>query len=309
MRIGIFIGSVGAGGDLDGQVEQVVTAEKDGFDSFWSAQVLGVDALTLIALAGQRTKRIEMGTAVVPTFPRHPMALAQQALTTQAAAGGRLTLGIGLSHRPMVEGRLGLQFDRPVLHMQEYISVLRRLVHEGRVEFSGQVFQVNGTIQVPSATPCPILIAALGPRMLRIAGELAEGTVTWMTGRKTLDSHIVPRINSAADAAGRPKPRICVGVPIAVTDNLAAAREQASRLFKRYGQLTSYRRMLDMEGVEEPADMAIVGNEPEVERQLRSLAEAGATDLLAAIFPSSDEDEEGSVARTRALLKGLIGKI
>ena len=309
MRIGIFIGSVGAGGDLDGQVEQIVTAEKDGFDSFWSAQVLGVDALTLIALAGQRTKRIEMGTAVVPTFPRHPMALAQQALTTQAATGGRLTLGIGLSHRPMVEGRLGLQFDRPALHMQEYISVLRRLVHEGRVEFSGQVFQVNGSIQVPSATPCPIVIAALGPRMLRIAGELAEGTVTWMTGRKTLDSHIVPRINSAADAAGRPKPRVCVGVPIAVTDNLAAAREQASRLFQRYGQLPSYRRMLDMEGVEEPADMAIVGNEPEVERQLRSLAEAGTTDLLAAIFPASDEDEEGSVARTRALLKGLIGKI
>ena len=309
MRIGIFIGSVGAGGDLDGQVEQIVTAEKDGFDSFWSAQVLGVDALTLIALAGQRTKRIEMGTAVVPTFPRHPMALAQQALTTQAATGGRLTLGIGLSHRPMVEGRLGLQFDRPALHMQEYISVLRRLVHEGRVEFSGQVFQVNGSIQVPSATRCPIVIAALGPRMLRIAGELAEGTVTWMTGRKTLDSHIVPRINSAADAAGRPKPRICVGVPIAVTDNLAAAREQASRLFQRYGQLPSYRRMLDMGGVEEPADMAIVGNEPEVERQLRSLAEAGTTDLLAAIFPASDEDEEGSVARTRALLKGLIGKI
>ena len=309
MRIGIFIGSVGAGGDLDGHVEQIVTAEEDGFDSFWSAQVLGVDALTLIALAGQRTNRIEMSTAVVPTFPRHPLALAQQALTTQAATGGRLTLGIGLSHRPMVEGRLGLQFDRPALHMQEYISVLRRLVHEGRVEFSGQVFRVNGTIQVPSATPCPIVIAALGPRMLRIAGELAEGTVTWMTGRKTLDSHIVPRINSAADAAGRPKPRICVGVPIAVTDNLAAAREQASRLFQRYGQLPSYRRMLDMEGVEEPADMAIVGNEAEVERQLRSLAEAGATDLLAAIFPASDEDEEGSVARTRALLKGLIGKI
>ena len=260
MRIGIFIGSVGAGGDLDGQVEQIVTAEKEGFDSFWSAQVLGVDALTLIALAGQRTKRIEMGTAVVPTFPRHPMVLAQQALTTQAATGGRLTLGIGLSHRPMVEGRLGLRFDRPALHMQEYLTVLWRLVHEGRVEFSGQVFQVNGTIQVPSATPCPIVIAALGPRMLRIAGEFAEGTVTWMTGRKTLDSHIVPRINSAADAAGRPKPRICVGVPIAVTDNLAAAQEQASRLFQRYGQLPSYRRMLDMEGVEEPADMAIVGN-------------------------------------------------
>ena len=299
---------MGTAHDLDGQVRQVVAAEDDGFDSFWAAQVLGVDALTLFALAGQRTKRIEMGTAVVPTYSRHPLYLAQQALTAQAATGGRLTLGIGVSHKPMVEGRLGLSFDRPALHMREYLSVVRALVHERSVDFTGRMLRVNSALQVPGATPFPIVIAALAPRMLRIAGELAEGTVTWMAGRKTLEEHIVPRISSAAESAGRPKPRVCVGVPIAVTDDSAAARRQAAKNFSRYGELPSYRRMLDIEGVEGPADVAIVGNEAEVERQLRALADIGATDLLASIFPVGDE-ADASVARTRALLKSLIGRI
>ena len=308
MRIGIFIGSLGAAVDLEGQVSQVAAAENDGFDSLWSAQVLGIDALTLFALAGQRTKRIEMGTGVVPTYPRHPTALAQQALTTNAATGGRLALGIGLSHRPVVEQRFGMSFDRPALHMREYLSVLRGLVHEGSVEFHDEVFNVEAAIDVPSATPFPILIAALGPRMLRIAGELSEGTVTWMVGPKTLQKHIVPRINAAAEKAGRPKPRVCVGLQIAVTDDRQAAHREASNLFHRYGRLPSYRRMLDIEGVEGPADVAIMGNESQVEEQLRALAQAGATDFMAAIFPTGD-DGEASVARTRSLLKKLIGKI
>ena len=308
MRIGLFVGSVGAAQDLNGQVQQIADAEADGFDSFWSAQILGVDALTLFALAGQRTERIEMGTAVVPTFPRHPLVLAQQSLTTQAATDGRLTLGIGLSHKPVIEDRFGLSFERPALHMREYVTVLQELVHRGSVSFKGRVFTVNAGLQMPDSTPFPILIAALGPMMLRVAGELAEGTVTWMVGPKTLDTHIVPRISAAAQAAGRPTPRVCVGVPVAVTDDPAAARQQAARSFERYGQLPSYRRMLDIEGSKEPGDLAIVGDEREVEGQLRGLANAGATDLLASIFPVGD-DPEASVARTRALLRGLLGKL
>lgn len=308
MRIGIFIGSVGAAGDLEGQIQQVVDAETDGFDSLWSAQVMGVDALTLFALAGQRTQRIEMGTGVVPTYPRHPLALAQQALTTQAATDGRLALGIGLSHRPIVEERLGMSFERPALHMREYLSVLRELVHSGSVDFKGKVFNVSAAIQVPSSSPFPILIAALGPRMLRIAGEMAEGTFTWMVGPRTLRAHIVPRINTAAEEAGRKQPRVCVALPIAVTDDGQAAHRKAADLFHRYDGLPSYRRMLDIEGVEGPADVAIVGNESQVEDQLRALAQAGATDFMAAIFPTGD-DGEASVVRTRSLLKGLIGKI
>ena len=308
MRIGIFVGSLGPAHDLEGQVQQVVTTEAEGFDSFWSAQILGVDALTLFAMAGPRTSRIEMGTAVVPTFPRHPLVLAQQSLTTQAATSGRLTLGIGLSHKPTVEGRFGLSFDRPAQHMQEYLSVLRALVHDRSVAFSGEMFSVDATLQMADTSPPPIVVAALGPRMLRIAGEMAEGTVTWMVGRKTLETHIVPRINAAAEAAGRLPPRVCVGVPIAVTDTASDGYATASRLFERYGQLPSYRRMLDIEGVESPGEVAVVGTEAEVERQLRALAEAGATDLLASIFPVGD-DREASVGRTRRLLKSLVGKI
>ena len=308
MRIGIFIGSMGASSGLEGQVEQAVDAENDGFDSFWSAQVAGVDALTLFALAGQRTERIRMGTAVVPTFPRHPVMLAQQALTANSATGGRLDLGIGLSHRLTVEERWGLPFERPARHMSEYLTVLRSLVDGGSARFDGEIFRVNADIDVPSAETFPILVAALAPRMLRIAGEQAEGTVTWMVGPQTLRTHVVPRISAAAADADRPAPRVCVGLPIAVTDDSVGARLRAAENFGRYGLLPSYRRMLDIEGVESPADIAVVGSEDEVAEQLRVVAEAGATEMLASIFPDGD-DEEASVARTRSLLKSLVGKL
>ncbi len=306
MRIGLFIGSLGAADSLEGQVQQVVDAERDGFDSLWSAQILGVDALTLFALAGPRTSRIEMGTGVVPTYSRHPIALAQQALTTNAATGGRLTLGVGVSHRPVVEQRFRMRFDPPARHMEEYLTILRSLIHEGAVDFQGELLGTSAEIGVPSASPLPILIAALGPRMLRIAGELSEGTVTWMVGPRTLRDHIVPVITSAAESAGRARPRICVALPVAVTDDTSTARRTAARLFHRYGSLPSYRRMLDREGVDGPEEVAVVGNEEEVEGQLRGLAEAGATDFIAGIFPG---DEEASAARPRSLLASLVGKI
>ena len=308
MKIGIFIGSMGASSGLAGQVQQAVDAENDGFDSFWSAQVAGVDALTLFALAGQRTERIRFGTAVVPTFPRHPVMLAQQALTANAATGGRLDLGIGVSHQPTVEERWGLAFERPAQHMSEYLSVLRSLTTDGSARFEGELFRVNADIDVPDAAPFPILLAALAPRMLRIAGERAEGTVTWMVGPKTLREHVAPRINAAADGAGREQPRVCVGLPIAVTDDPTAARLLAAEHFGRYGHLPSYRRMLNIEGVESPADVAVVGSEDEVAEQLRVVAGSGATELLASIFPVGG-DEEASAARTRALLKSLVGKL
>ena len=294
MRIGIFVGAQPASPDIEVQLQQVVAAEKDGFESFWMAQTGWVDALTLLALAGQRTDRIEMGTAVVPTYPRHPTMLAQQAITTQAATGGRLSLGIGPSHRSGIEERWGLSFDRPALHTREYVSVLRDLVGAGSVDFAGEMYRVRTEIQRPTTTPLPILIT--------------DGTITWMVGPKTLETHIVPRINSAAQAAGRPKARICVGVPIAVTDDSTAAYETAARSFGRYGQLPSYRRMLDIEGVESPAEVAVIGDDTDVERQLRALAGAGATELLPSVFPVG-EHAEASVARTRELLRGLIGKI
>lgn len=308
MRIGNFIGTMGAADTVQGQAQQAAEAEDDGFDSLWTAQVAGVDALTMLALAGDRTSSIELGTAVVPTYPRHPTALAQQALTTQAVSGGRLLLGIGLSHKPNVEGRWGLSFHAPAQHMDEYLTILNSLMHTGSVDFQGSHFSVSGEIQRMTDTPPTVCVAALAPRMLRIAGERSSGTITWMVGPRTLDEHIVPRITSAAEGAGRPAPRVCVGLPVCVTDDTQAGFEAASGFFGRYGNLPSYRRMLDIEGVESPAEVAIIGNEAEVEAQLRALAAAGATDYLASIFPTGD-DAEASVARTRELLKSLVGNV
>ena len=309
MRLGIFIGTMGAADTLAGQVAQAAEAEADGFASFWTAQVAGVDALALLALCGGATERIELGTAVVPTYPRHPMALAQQALTAQAAAGGRLQLGIGVSHRPVVEDRWGMDFRAPASHMDEYLTILQTLMETGGVDFAGDHFRVSGEIARATDSPPSVCVAALAPRMLRMAGERADGTITWRAGPRTLETHIVARLTRAAANAGRPNaPRVCVGLPICVTDDPNAGFEAASAYFHRYGGLPSYRRMLDIEGAESPAEVAIIGDETEVETRLRALSSAGATDFLASIFPTGD-DPEASTSRTRALLKSLIGKV
>ncbi len=305
MKLAIFFGGAN---DVDGQIQGVIDAENDGFDGIWFGQIFGPEALTVLALAGQRTNRIELGTSVVPTYPRHPHMLAQQALTVQAACGGRFNLGIGLSHAPVVENMWGLSYDRPAVHMREYLSVLLPLIREGRVSFRGEFFRVNATVQVPVPKPPPVLIAALAPVMLRMAGEMTDGTITWMAGPKTLETHIVPRITKAAKEAGSPAPRIVVALPIAVTDDPTDAKERAGRSFQIYGTLPNYQRMLNIEGAGGPADVAIVGNENAVEKQLHDLASAGATDFLAGSFPVGD-DAQASLSRTRALLKGLIGKV
>jgi 5,10-methylenetetrahydromethanopterin reductase len=305
MKIAEFAGGTN---DLATQVQTVVKAEEDGFDGIWFGQIFASDVLTVLALAGQKTSRIELGTSVVPTYPRHPHALAQQALTVQAATNGRFSLGIGLSHAPVVESMWGLKYDRPAVHMREYLSVLLPLLQEGRASFNGEFFRVNVTVQVPVPKPPPVLIAALAPVMLRIAGEMTDGTITWMAGPKTLETHIVPRINKAAKEAGRPAPRVVAGLPVAVTDEPAGARERAARSFQIYGTLPNYQRVLNIEGVGGPAEVAIVGNESEVENQLRNIASAGATDFLAGMFPVGD-DIKASLGRTRTLLKGLVGKI
>jgi 5,10-methylenetetrahydromethanopterin reductase len=310
MRIGIVSGGRRETLSFDKLIRQVVQAEEDGFDSFWFVQLptLGYDALTVISLAGRQTSRIELGTAVIPIYTMHPLALAKQALTTQSATGGRFSLGIGVSHRPVVENIMGMSYEGPARYMQEYLSVLRPLVDKGQVAFSGQRFSVTAELQVQESSPFPVLIAALAPIMLRTAGELADGTITWMAGVRTIETHVAPRIKAAAEKAGRPQPRICASLPVAVTDDPQSARDRAAEDYQRYGQLVNYRRMLDIEGVEGPSEIAIVGNEAQVEQQLRAMSDAGTTDFVASIFPVGD-DAEASEARTWALLKSLVGKI
>jgi 5,10-methylenetetrahydromethanopterin reductase len=305
MRIGLFFDEPVPPLQM---VDRIVQAEQDGFDSYWMSHIFTFDALTVLALAGARTSRIELGTSVVPVYGRHPFALAQQALTTQAATGGRLALGIGLSHHVVIENMWGMSYEKPAAYMREYLSVLGPLLREGRVGYNGERFRVNAGLQVPGATPPALLIAALAPVMLRMAGELTDGTVTWMAGIKAIETHIVPKINKAAKEAGRPPPRVCVGLPIAVTNDPAAAREVAAAAFQIYGQLPNYQRVLKRGGAKSPADVALVGDEADVERQMRALASAGATDFLAVIFPVGD-DAAASMSRTRTFVKGLVGKV
>lgn len=309
MRIGIGIGeALGEGSaGFDGLIEAARQAEADGFHSAWLANIFGFDAITACAVLGRATRAMQLGTAVVPTYPRHPFAMAQQALTTQAATGGRFHLGIGLSHRIVIENALGLSWDRSYSHMREYLAVLAPLVREGKVQYQGESYRVQAALAVPGAVPCPILVAALAPKMLALAGAVADGTVTWMAGPKTLRDHVVPRIREATAEAGRPAPRIVASLPVAVTDDVAAARKAASRQYFVYGRLPSYRAMLDREGAEGPGDVAIVGSAAAVREQIEALAAAGVTEFVAAPFAVGD-DARASLARTREALKACLSR-
>jgi F420-dependent oxidoreductase-like protein len=307
MKIGIGIGDIaGTPADIDGLVAQTRQAEADGFASGWFANIFGMDAILAAAICGRETSRIELGTAVVPTYPRHPVAMAQAALSAQAAARGRFALGIGLSHQVVIEGMFGMSFAKPFSHMREYLSVLAPLIRDGRADVAGEEYRVAANVAVPGATPCPILVAALAPRMLALAGRVSDGTITWMTGPRTIREHTAPRICEAAAKAGRPAPRVVVGLPVAVTQRVEDARATAGKAFEIYGMLPSYRAMLDREGAASPGDVAILGDAAGVEEQLAGLAEAGATDFLAVPFPVQGDPE--ALDRTRALLVRLAAR-
>lgn len=308
--------AMGIGGDVLGVptsprdlVEQVRSAEAAGFPSAWSVHFTrGVDALNVFAVAGTQTSRIELGVGIVPTYPRHPLALAQQAATTQAFCGGRLTLGVGVSHRPVIEGMHGIPYASPAAHMRDYLSVLTPLLRDGSVSHRGEFYQVEGGFTVPGTSPVPVVVGALSPRMVQVAGELADGVVTWLAGLRTLDGHIVPGVHKAAAAAGRPRPRVVAAVQVAVGDDADAARATAEDVFARYGGLENYQRLLEREGVASPGALAVVGTEAEVEKQLRRYAEVGATELWPTVF-AVGEDADASVKRTSGLLAELAPEL
>ena len=303
IRMGL---SVAEAADLESLLQKFRQVEADGFQSAWIPNIFSFDALTVAALAAGVTRSLEIGTAVVPTFSRHPFYMAQQALSTQAAAGGRFVLGLGPSHKIVIENMLGLSFDRPARHMREYMTVVTQLIETGKTSFEGEVYRVNASLDVPCDTPCPVLIGALGPLMREIAGRLAGGTITWMTGPRTLGEAVIPGIRAAAKDAGRSDPRIVAGCPVILTDDPAAAREAAGKLFALYGTLPSYRAMLDAEGLESPGEIAIAGDESAIEASIRSLASAGVTDFNAALFPFGPDPKQ-TMSRTQALLAELAG--
>ena len=296
MKIGVMSGATG---NLDETLDVLVSRARDletrGFDAMWMANIFGLDAITALAVVGRETERIRLGTAVVPTYPRHPSAMAQQALTTQAACSGRFQLGIGLSHKMVIEDMLGLSYERPARHMREYMEVLAPLLRGEPARVEGEQYRVNLGLAVPGSSDVPVLIAALGEKMLEIAGQSADGTLLWMTGPRTIEEHIAPRLRGAAQAAGRPSPRIVAGLPIVLTQDPESVRERIGKALAMYGQLPSYRAMLDREGAAGPGDLALVGDEKTLDEGLQRLRDIGVTDFDAAIIPVEDGADERTI--------------
>jgi F420-dependent oxidoreductase-like protein len=296
MRMGLMIGSDKErepGERLTGLVADVQDAERDGFASIWVPQIPGyLDAMTAIAVIGQATDRIELATSVVPIQTRHPIAMAQQALTTQMACGGRFSLGLGPSHHWIVQDQLGLTYERPAVLVRNYLEVLHdAFAGPGTVDVENDAYRVHSPMNVTDAVAMPVLISALAPMMLHIAGEQASGTILWMADERAIAEHIVPRITKAATGAGRPAPRIVAGVPVALCaeGEVAAARAYASDVLGHADFSPNYERLLQHGDAKDVDDVMAVGDESAILRRLRRFRDAGVTDLAARIVPLGED--------------------
>jgi len=304
MRIGL----TGGAATTEKIIEQARRAEADGFASLWYASPVAGDPLVAMALAGRETKMIELGTAVLQTYPCHPLLQANRTAAVASAMGRPgLTIGIGPSHEAIVRGVLGMSYDHPGRNTEEYVRILTGLLRGETVDFNGSDWSVHSAGRIPPLPhPVPVLLSALGPRLLRVAGEIADGTVLWMAPIRAVGDHIAPRIHAAAEAAGRPAPRIVAGLPVAVHDDVQEARSAHAAYAADYSDMPNYVRVLELGGAKSPADAALVGDEASVTRQLQSLLDAGATDIWAFVYPVGT-DKQASLRRTRALLKELVG--
>ncbi len=313
MRIGLMIGpEKGRYGEKVARlVAAAEAAEREGFASIWVPQVPNdFDALTAIVLMGRATERIELATAVVPIQTRHPIAMAQQALSTQAVCNGRLTLGLGPSHHWIVEDMLGLSYDRPARQVRDYLEVLNvALAGPGPVDVENDGYRVHNPLDITDVTPTPILLAALAPVMLRIAGEHAAGTILWMADERAIGEHVAPRIAKAAAGAGRPAPRIVAGVPVALcgNDEIDGARVWANRALGHAEFSPNYQRLLEQGDATDVGDLLAAGDERAVVERLHRFRDAGVTDLAVRILPLG-ADRESRVAswnRTEAFVSSL----
>lgn len=301
MRIGLN----GGAGSIERMIEQARQAEADGFSALWYPSAVAGDPVAPMAVVGRETSTLELGTAVLQTYTAHPVLQAQRAAAAAFAMGRPgFTLGIGPSHAPVIEGMYGMSYATPGRHTEEYVKIVAALLRGEAVDHAGAELTLRGLPAQPPAHPVQLLVAALAPRLLRVAGSVADGTILWMGNARAVETHVAPRIGKAAADAGRPSPRIVAGLPVAVHDDVAQARAVAAAQFAVYGQLPNYQRILAHGGVDGPADAAIVGDEAAVAAQLQALLDAGATDIWAAIFPVGD-DASASRRRTRALLQEL----
>lgn len=307
MRVGVMSGPErgDAAHKAARMVEDARWAEGAGFDSVWVPQVpTDFDALTAISLMGQATSRIELGTAVVPVHAQHPIALARQALSAHAAAGGRLALGVGASHHWIVRDMLGIPYEKPAAYTRAYLEVINAALSGGSpVDVENEVFRVHNPLTLGPVAPLPVLLAALGPVMLRIAGEVADGTVLWMADERAVAEHVVPTITKAAEAAGRPAPRVVAGIPVCLCapHEVDAARERANRILGEAEISPNYRRLLGYGDALDVGDLCAAGDAAAIAARFRRFADAGVTDLSVRLLPIGTGRDElvASKLRTR----------
>jgi 5,10-methylenetetrahydromethanopterin reductase len=302
MQISVFgfLGDGAGRSPVDVYVEELARARDEGFSRVWTAQLPHEpDLLVTLAVALRDVPDIHVGTGVLPIQIEHPMAMAQRALTVNLISGGRLTLGLGLSHRAVTERVWGVPWDRPIRRMGEYLDGLLPLLDGRKADAAGETATTRGSLRIHAPRP-DVYIAALGSQMLRLAGRRTSGTITWMTGPRTLAEHVGPTLRGAAEQAGRPHDavRVVASLPVSVTDKVDSARAHAAEQFAIYGRLPSYRAMLDREGYPGPQDAALIGDEKAVTERIDELRGAGVDEFVGLPFGHAPEDR----ARTRALL-------
>lgn len=317
MRIGVMIGPEkgDSGRKLERMLRDIAWAESAGLDTAWIPQVPNdFDALVTVTAMGLATSRIELGTAVVPLQAQHPIALARQALSAHAAAGGRLALGVGPSHHWIIRDMLGLPYEKPAAYTRDYLEVLAAgLAGTGSVDVENSTFTVHNPLDLGPVAPVPVLVAALGPVMLRIAGERADGTVLWMADERAVAEHVVPKINKAAADAGRSAPRVVVGLPVCLCSagQVDEARARANRILGESEVSPNYQRLLEQGDARTIGDLCIAGDEEAIAAGLRRYADAGATDISVRLLPIGDDRDAlvASKRRTREMVADLARRL
>ncbi|MFE0181338.1 LLM class F420-dependent oxidoreductase [Streptomyces olivaceus] len=305
MTVGVTLNASGARNQVDASVELAREAAAAGLRSAWFGQTFGADSPQLAAIVGREVPGIQVGTSAIPVFGRHPLIVSSQAQTAQAATHGRYHLGLALGTRLLTEGGFGLTFERPVARLREFLTALRQLTRDGSADFRGELLTAATPVpaRVPGAeTGVPLLVAAMGPKALRAGGELADGILPYLAGPRALETHIVPALTAAAEAAGRPAPRVVALVHGVVTDDVDAVRRKVTGQLAFYEQIPSYARVVELSGGRRASDVAVIGDEATVAAEVRRYRDAGATEV---VFSGTQIAGEADRRRTWALLGAL----
>ncbi|MFE2298742.1 LLM class F420-dependent oxidoreductase [Streptomyces sp. NPDC059445] len=305
MTVGVALNASDAENQVDASVRLAEEAAAAGLRSVWFGQTFGADSPQLAALVGRAVPELHVGTSAIPVFGRHPLIVSSQAQTAQAATHGRYHLGLALGTKLITETGFGLPFERPIARLREFLTVLRQLTETGTADFRGELLSATTPLsaRVPGAeSGVPLLVAAMGPQALRVSGELADGILPYLAGPRALAEHIVPAVTAAAEAAGRPAPRIVALVPGVVTDDVDAVRAKATEALSFYEQIPSYARVIELSGGRRASDLAVIGDEKTVEAEVRRYRDAGATEV---VFSGTEIAGAADRRRTWALLGEL----